>query len=126
MRFLFAIPVLLLAGCATPQERCINEAAAPYRAALKERAEISEALARGFVYETEFERRRVFRNCWYGHGRVLPCWDTETYPVTRRVPIDRGALQRRDKQLARDLPGLQRAAERGAAACAKAFQEETT
>ena len=126
MRVLFGMMVLLLAGCETPQERCINDAAAPYRAALKEREDISEALARGFAYETEFVRRRVFTNCWYGYGRVLPCWRTYTVPVTRRVPIDPTALRHRDRQLARDLPGLERAAERGAKACAEVFTEKPT
>ena len=125
MRLLFALPILILVGCATPQERCINDAAAPYRAALKERAEISKALARGFVYETEFERRRVFTRCRVGDHSYVPCWRTETVPVTRRILIDRTALQKRDAQLAKDLPGLERAAERGAAACIQAFPNET-
>lgn len=115
---------LLLAACATPQERCINDAAAPYRAALKERSEIAKSLARGFDYVTEFETRRVFTNCKTKDGGFIPCWDRETVPVTRRVPIDRKALETRDAQLARDLPGLQRAAERGAAACIEALPVE--
>lgn len=119
------IPILLLlAACATPQERCINDAAAPYRAALKERAEIAETLSRGFDYVTEFRTRRVFTRCKTHDGGWVPCWDRETYPVTRRVAIDRDVLQRRDAQLARDLPGLQRAAERGAAACIAALPED--
>lgn len=118
------IPIfLLLAACATPQERCINDAAAPYRAALKERAEIAKSLSRGFDYVTEYETRRVFTRCKTADGGWVPCWDRETYPVTRRVPVDRAALQARDAQLARDLPGLERAAERGAAACVAAFPD---
>ena len=119
------IPVfLLLAACATPQERCINDAAAPYRAALKERAEIAKSLSRGFDYVTEYETRRVFTRCEVSDGKFVPCWDRETYPVTRRVPVDRAALQARDAQLARDLPGLDRAADRGTTACLQAFPED--
>lgn len=119
------IPILLLlAACATPQERCINDAAAPYRAALKERSEIAKSLSRGFDYVTEYQTRRVFTRCKTHKGGWVPCWDRETYPVTRRVPIDRETLQRRDAQLARDLPSLQRAAERGAAACIAALPED--
>jgi hypothetical protein len=119
------VPFLLtLAACATPQERCINDAAAPYRAALKERAEISQALAKGFVYQTEFETRRVFTQCRVGKDRFVPCWDRETVPVTKRIPVDRDALRARDAQLARDLPSLERAANRGTQACVDAFPSE--
>lgn len=119
------IPIcLLLAACATPQERCINDAAAPYRAALKERAEIAKTLSRGFDHVTEYETQRIFTRCKTADGGWVPCWDRETVPVTRRIPIDRAALQTRDAQLARDLPGLERAAERGAAACVEAFPDK--
>lgn len=117
--------LLLLAACATPQERCINNAAAPYRESLRERAEIARTLSRGFDYVTEFRTRRVFTRCRVKDGHYVPCWDRETYPVSRRVPIDRAALQARDAQLARDLPGLERAANRGAAACIEALPEDT-
>jgi len=118
------VPILLLlAACATPQERCINDAAAPYRAALKERAEIAKSLARGVDIVTEYETRRVFTRCETKEGGWVPCWDRETYPVTRRIPVDLAALKARDAQLARDLPRLERAAERGAAACLQAFPE---
>lgn len=121
------IPILLLlAACATPQERCINDAAAPYRAALKERAEIATTLSRGFDWVTEYQTRRVFTRCKTHDGGWVPCWDRQTYPVTRRVPIDRTALQTRDAQLARDLPGFERTAERGAAACIAALPQDET
>lgn len=118
------IPLMaLLAACATPQERCINDAAKPYRNALKERAKISETLARGFEYKTEYETRRVFTRCRIGPETFVPCWDRETVPVTKRIAVDAKALRARDAQLAKDLPQLQRAAEKGAEACAKAFAE---
>ena len=120
MRILIPL-LLLLTACATPQERCINDAAAPYRSALKERAGIAKSLSRGFDYVTDFETRRVFTRCRTRDGGWVHCWDRETVPVTRRVAIDRAALAARDAQLARDLPGLERAAERGAAACLEAF-----
>jgi hypothetical protein len=119
------IPIcLILAACATPQERCINDAAGPYQAALSERAKIATSLSRGFDYVTEYETRRVFTRCKTKDGGWVGCWDRETYPVTRRVPVDRASLQARDAQLARDLPQLERAAERGTQACLKAFPEE--
>ena len=120
----FAPLFLLLAACATPQERCINKAAAPYRSALKERSDIAKQLAQGFVYKTEFESRRVFTRCKIDQDAYVPCWKRESIPVTRRVPVDPDALRRRDAQLARDLPDLQRAAERGTAACVEALPSE--
>ncbi|WP_245818945.1 excinuclease ABC subunit B [Marivita hallyeonensis] len=95
----------------------MSDATAPYRAALKERATISETLARGYAYKTEFVTRRVFTRCYHGRDTYIPCWKNETIPITRRVSIDRAALTAREAELARRLPSLARAAERGTQTC---------
>ncbi|MCR8546374.1 excinuclease ABC subunit B [Salipiger sp. P9] len=126
MRPLFAIPLLglmLLAACATPQDRCLRDAAAPWRAALQERERIAKDLARGFTYETRFVRVTRFRWCSDGQGRMYPCWDDDMQPETRRIPVDAAALRARDAELARALPGLRRAAEADMAQCRLTYPE---
>ncbi|MGR3375578.1 excinuclease ABC subunit B [Salipiger abyssi] len=129
MRSILAIPLtalLLLAACATPQERCLRDAAGPWRAALKERERIAEDLARGFTYETKFEERTRFRWCAGGTGQLYPCWESDAQPVTRRIPVDAEALRARDAELARALPELRRAAEADMERCRVAFPEAET
>lgn len=107
----------LLAACATPREACLNDAAGPWRSAIRERDRIGRDLARGYTFETRFERRRVRRLCHAPNGGHFPCWDMETQPVTRREPVDRVALIARSAALERALPTLRRDAARDQAQC---------
>lgn len=116
----------LLAACATPQERCLRDAAAPWREALEERARIARDLARGYTFETEFERVTRYRICRANKDTVYPCWETDMQPVTKRVPVDAAVLQSRDAELARALPGLRAAAERDTAQCRILYPETET
>lgn len=129
MRPIIAIPLaglLLLSACATPLERCLTDAAGPWRSALNERERIAKDLARGFTYETEFEKVTRFRWCGDKSGRRFPCWETDTQPVTKRVPVDEAALRARDAELARALPGLRRAAETDMAQCRATYPDPET
>lgn len=123
MRLLPLVLLLALSACATPQERCINSAAKPYRDALQERERIAQDLARGFTFVTKFERRTRRAWCKAPNGGAYPCWDTDTQPVTRRVPINAEALRTRDAQLARDIPDLRAASEAEARQCIAALPE---
>ena len=98
MRLTAAMPLiglLALSACATPREACIRDAAAPWRSAVAERERIAQDLARGYTYETEFQRVERQRWCRSGGG-IYPCWTTDTQPMTRRVPVDAEALRARD------------------------------
>ncbi|EPX79644.1 hypothetical protein [Salipiger mucosus] len=123
-RFLVLLPLIALTACGTPLERCLREAAAPYRDALEERERIARDLGRGFTYETGFERVVTRRWCRTQKGTLYYCRETSMEPVTRRVPIDADALRARDAQLARDLPALRRAAAEDQGQCRAAFPVE--
>ncbi|WP_246107411.1 excinuclease ABC subunit B [Puniceibacterium confluentis] len=117
MRPIALISLLALAACATPRQQCEADAAAPYRAALQERARLSSDLARGFTYNTRFERRERFGLCRGRYGAAYHCWQTDTQPVTRRVPVDSAALQARLSALDSALPGLRHAAAQDTSQC---------
>ncbi|NIY97936.1 excinuclease ABC subunit B [Salipiger sp. HF18] len=127
MRNAFAIPLLgllVLAACGTPQERCISDASGPWRSAVQERERIAKDLARGYTYKTEFETRSRYVPCRTRGGFMSYCWDNDTQPVTRRVPVDKAALQARDAELARDIPSLRTNAQRDVAQCRALYPEE--
>ncbi|GGG73052.1 hypothetical protein GCM10011415_21590 [Salipiger pallidus] len=116
--------LLALAACATPREACLSDAAGPWRSALKERERIAADLARGYTFETEFERTTRMRMCGTSAGGLIPCWETDTQPRTRKVPVDTAALRARDAQLALSLPGLRRTAEADVAQCHATYPKE--
>lgn len=107
----------LLAACTTPREACLDAATGPWRSAMKERERIAADLARGYTFETRYERRRVLATCRGPAGGRYTCWDTLTEPVTRREPVDRAALLARDAELQRVLPALRSEASRDTAQC---------
>ena len=92
----------------------------------EERARIARDLARGYTFETEFERVTRYRICRANKDTVYPCWETDMQPVTKRVPVDAEALQARDAELARALPGLRATAERDTAQCRILYPETET
>lgn len=96
---------------------------APYRAALQERARLANDLARGYVFETKFETRRTFGWCNTSTGRLYQCWETETQPVTRRVPIDAPKVEARLAALTASLPALRKAATTDIAQCVTLYPE---
>ncbi len=124
MRILALIPLLFLTACVTPRQQCESDAVAPYRAALQERARISKDLARGFTFQTRFERRQRFGWCGLPNGAVYQCWDTDTQPVTRRVPIDATGIRARLATLDDSLPELRSAAAKDTGQCRALYPEE--
>ncbi len=124
MRQLLLIPLLGLAACGTPYERCNRDAANLYSKAMRERAEIAKDLARGFTYETGFETRTTWQMCGGYKGRVHYCWRDHTDTVTRRVPINAEELRRRDADLEAQLPQLRLDAAAGQAECRRRYPAE--
>lgn len=132
LALLITIPVLL-AGCATQQERCISKHTREYRTISNLLDEVEGNLARGYAWEerqvvrTRFTQcRDVVRRGKDGNVEVYyrPCWrdyvDTERY----RVPIDPVAEERKRDGLATQKAALSAQAKAYAKACKKAFPEE--
>ncbi|MCA0993949.1 excinuclease ABC subunit B [Alloyangia pacifica] len=124
MRMWFLIPLVALAACGTPYERCNRDAAEPYRDALDERARIAKDLARGFTYSTDWETRMRWDVCGSYNGRLHYCWRRDTEPVTRRVPINAEALRTRDAEIEQQLPQLRHEAAQAQAICRQRYPVE--
>lgn len=125
------LPVLIVAACGTPQERCISRNTSEYRTVSNLLAEVEGNLARGYAWEerqitrTEWddcpvavrgkdgERRIVYRTC------ARDVVDTERY----RVPIDPAAETRKRDNLAERKTALSRSAASAVDACKAAYPE---
>ena len=104
------LPVLIVASCGTPQERCISRNTREYRTITSLLAEVEGNLARGYAWEERTVSRMEWDDCGYvyldddGTRRYATrsCMrnvaDTERY----RVPIDPAAeTRKRDNLIAR-------------------------
>ena len=126
------LPVLVVAACGTPQERCISRNTSEYRTVSRLLAEVEGNLARGYAWEERQVSRVEWDDCPYvvgnkkGERRVLyrPCArqvsDTERY----RVPIDPAAEQRKRDNLTARKSALGRPAARAVDACKDAYPED--
>lgn len=128
------LPVLVVAGCGTPQERCIGKATREYRTVQSLLAEVEGNLARGYAWEERSVTRTTFDTCSHvvrdreGNARVVhrSCMRDVTETERFRVPIDPAAEERkRDNLIARKqalLPGASAAVQ----ACKAAYPEAET
>lgn len=93
MRPLLALALpLLLAACATPQQRCEAQATRDLRIIDGLIAESQATLQRGFAFQTVQNTRPVATFCWGGGRHNDPwgagyglCWNNTTY--TTREPV---------------------------------------
>ena len=130
----FLLPLALLAGCGTEQERCIRGNTREYRALSELMAETEGNLARGYaweereVYRTELDYCPEVIRTKEGEARVIQrsCWrdvvDTERY----RVPIDPAAERRSRDYLAEKLKTETVRAEAVVRQCKAAYPEEAS
>ena len=115
-----ALAVLLaLTACATPQERCAQEATRDLRTLRALIAETEATLARGYTYEEELRSVRVgVSYCARSAGRVGVgfCAEDRLTTVRRPVAVDLAAEQRkldglrmREAELSARVPAALRA-----------------
>lgn len=118
MKRLLLLPLILLAACATPRERCIAGATKDIRVLDRLIAETRGNIERGYGYGLQRYTRWDFVICGRRKdGTFLYCW--EPYDRTRRVPVavDLTAEQRQLEAMVRKRAELAETAERGIAAC---------
>jgi len=85
----FALP-LLLAACATPQQRCEIQATRDLRVVNQLIGETQATLQRGYALREE-QRTRVGTSICYGGGDDFGygfCWGNNTYTRTRPVAVN--------------------------------------
>lgn len=85
--------LLALAGCSTPQDRCVRNVNRDLQTVNGLITETELNLARGYTYETEVQNVRVGITGCVGGGRyyrggVSFCGSTEPRAIERAVPID--------------------------------------
>lgn len=126
------LPLVLLAGCGTEQERCIRGNTREYRVLSGLLAETEANLARGYAWEEREVSRMEYHSCPQyirnGDGEMVMvqrgCWrnviDTERY----RVPIDPAAERRSRDYLAEKLKAETVRAESVVRQCKAAYPEE--
>lgn len=126
------MPVLVVAGCGTPQEQCIRRNTDEYRTVSTLLAEVEGNLARGYAWDERTVSRTEWDDCPYvirdknGNSRIVnrSCMrevsDTERY----RVPIDPVAETRKRDNLAARKKALTQSAVAAVDACKAAYPEK--
>lgn len=98
-RLLSLAPLILLAGCATPLQKCLNTANQDLRALDHLIATTQGNIDRGYAIETERVPTTYFDWCYFGHhhGHAYLCrqtsYDTRRKPVSIDIGQERRKLQ---------------------------------
>lgn len=126
------LPVLVLAACGTPQERCISRNTTEYRTVSRLLAEVEGNLARGYAWDerqvvsTEWDDCPVAVRGKKGEREFTtrPCLRRVTETERFRVPIDPAAETRKRDNLAAHQATLNTRAQAAVGACRAAYPEE--
>lgn len=124
---IFALPLLALAACETPQEACINDVARELRTVNALIVQTRGNIDRGFGLETRQETREVRTTCRgrteTGEAVRVRCDETRVRNV--RVPVTLDLDQERVKlrQLESRLTNLQRQTQQSIAQCQALYPE---
>jgi hypothetical protein len=125
------MPVLAVAACGTPQERCISRNTQEYRTVSTLLSEVEGNLARGYAWQERTVTHTEWDDCSYvvrdsdGNAHVMhrSCMrevpDTERY----RVPIDPAAEKRKRDNLVARKKALTPPAVAAVDACKAAYPE---
>lgn len=94
MKRIIPVALLILTGCATPQERCINAATRDMQVVDQLIAESMATLARGYALETQIVMRTDFDDCTprataeYPNPRPKMCLIEVPQTITRPKAVD--------------------------------------
>lgn len=125
-------PVLALAACGTPQDRCISRNTSEYRTVSALLAEVEGNLSRGYAWDERQVVRTRFAQC----DRVIRdskgnrsistygCWRDYVDVERFRTPIDPAAEIRKRDNLRDRQAALASSANAAVAACRAAYPEE--
>lgn len=117
------LPLLVLAACGTPQERCIARNTRDLTQVNRFIAEAQGNLARGYAYEDVTDTRMEWVPCYAPPAtpgdKPKPhlCWEERTYTERRAKAIDLGAEQSKLEGLLRKRDELLAAAQPVIAQC---------
>lgn len=125
------ISVLTVAGCGTPQERCIGRNTREYRTISNLLTEVEANLLRGYAWEERTVRRMEWDDCPYvvidddgrRHYRTRDCSRYVTDIERYRVPIDPQAEERKRAYLSQRKKALASQASAAVKACQAAYPE---
>ena len=116
---MIGVVCLVLAGCATPEQRCINEATRDLRTVNELIAETEANLSRGYaiVTETDISPRLTFCTGYRDNVGISFCSGNQLIQRDRPVAIDREAEERKLVDLRGRRAALEVTARRAVAAC---------
>ncbi|SFB00614.1 hypothetical protein SAMN05421688_2305 [Poseidonocella pacifica] len=120
----FALPaVLIIAGCASPQQQCVSRANKDLRVIDRLIAEKQEIVTRGYAVVTETETRTRFERCRDEDGDARLCRVERDFERTRPVAVN--LEEQRDilRQLRAKRAQLADEAQSRIAACRTAYPE---
>ncbi|MFQ6551108.1 hypothetical protein AAD018_002030 [Aestuariibius insulae] len=127
MRIAVVLVLMVLSGCATKQQRCVQEQARDLLVINQLIASTQANLDRGYAIETERVpvRRYGFCSERLSDGRIirLPCSDIDYYTRRKAVAIDLEAEQSKLNQLLDRQPIALERARAGQAACIAQYPE---
>lgn len=116
------LTLLVVAACATPEERCVGQATKDLRIVNALIAETEANLSRGYAIETYDTERFVMRLCSRSDGTSEICWIPQVRSASRPVAIDLGAERAKLGSLIAKRAELEVTARRGIAACRTATE----
>lgn len=80
--------LLLIAACATPQQKCISQASLTLRKAERKAAKIEQDLARGYAIHRETVLVPTVEICTDAKGKSYQCIDHDHRTIRTPVAID--------------------------------------
>ncbi|MEP3296884.1 MAG: hypothetical protein ABJO27_10470 [Pseudoruegeria sp.] len=87
-KLIFSAVCLVLMGCASPRDRCVNAATQNLRTVEVLIADTQGNINRGFGYVSDVRYTTGIDFCFDPWGNVRTCTSTRTVPTTKPVAID--------------------------------------